>query len=816
MSSFSTTDIARVIQAEKYAFHPAEVNEFSIDSRTIVHADKAIFFAIPGKHHDGHAYIQNLIEKGVKNFVVSDKSYISHQGSFMHVIDTVKALQKLAEYHRQKFSYPVIGITGSNGKTLIKEWLFEMLKGEFNVIRSPKSYNSQVGVPLSILLMHEDHNVAIIEAGISEPGEMERLEQIIKPTSGIISNIGDAHQENFSTIQSKASEKLKLLRNAENIIYCKDHHIIHEVCMNELQHDKLYGWSMKEKAFVQVTGVKKFSSKTEIHVKTNRQEYSFQIPFIDDASIENSIHIFTFLSALNLLNESILSRFSNLIPVEMRLEQKAGIHNCTIINDSYNSDINSIKIALDYLKMQNQHQKSTLIVSDILQSGLNRETLYKELNRLIINSNINRLIGIGKEISEHWEYFQKESSFFQTTSDFLNNISQFGFKNETILIKGARIFEFEKISGYLEEKTHKTILEINLNALLDNLNYFRSCLQPETKIMAMVKAFSYGSGKYELANLLQFQHIDYLGVAFTDEGIELRKAGITVPVMIMQAEIDSYESMIEYNLEPEIYNLKTLKSLISLLKEKNRANFPIHLKFDTGMHRMGFNPDDSGEIIKILKDEKSIKIRSVFSHLAASDEIQHDAFTREQLVKFVQIRKNFEKAFFYKILFHVLNSAGIERFPEYQYDMVRLGIGLYGISAIPGKKLAQISTLKSNIIQIKEIDDKETIGYGRKGIAKGKTRIGIIPIGYADGLNRKSGNGNWQVFINHQPASTIGNICMDVSMVDISNLNANEGDEVIIFGEENTVSEMAEKLGTISYEILTSISERVKRVYLKE
>lgn len=802
------------------------VRNLLIDSRKISNAETSLFFAIKGERNDGHLFIPDLYEKGLRAFVVSalpgNISSMPH-ASFILVEDTLKALQELAAHHRRAFQIPVIGITGSNGKTIVKEWLFQLMREDKNIVRSPKSFNSQVGVPLSVWQISEENNLAIFEAGISKPGEMKLLNTIVHPTIGLITNIGQAHDENFENQKQKLTEKLKLFREAETIIYCKDYLLIQEeITTNKHFADlKLFSWSRKAKADLLVGRITKAATDTEIQAVFNNDFIKINIPFTDEASIENAIHCWALMLSMGYDNGVITERMKLLSPVAMRLELKEGINNCSIINDSYNSDLGSLGIALDFLNQQKQHPKKTLILSDILQSGKDAENLYAEVAELIHKKGISRLIGIGEAISKQAKLFNIEKSFYNSTTEFLQQFNNSLFRDETILLKGARAFGFEAISKAIQQKAHETVLEINLNAIVHNLNYFRSRIKADTKIMAMVKAFSYGSGSFEIANILQFHRVDYLAVAYADEGIELRKAGITMPIMVMNPEEQSYDAMIQYNLEPEIYSFRVLSLFEETLKRSDKKlaqPIAIHIKLDTGMHRLGFEEEDMNELIVKIKNNKNLEIRSIFSHLAASDEPEHDDFTWQQIKRLTAMSDQIAQHFPNPILKHILNSAGITRFPDAQFNMVRLGIGLYGIGANAAEQtqLQNVSTLKTSISQIKSIPLGETIGYSRKGVPTRDIQIATVPIGYADGLSRKLSNGKGKMIVKGKPAPIVGNVCMDMCMIDITDIKANENDEVIVFGESYPIVEVAKDVGTIPYEILTNVSRRVKRIYYQE
>jgi len=791
------------------------------DSRRLISPSDTIFFALEGERHNGHDYIKDLYTKGVKSFVVSETYKIANElsdANYIKTIDTLSALQQLTQYHRKSFQNQVIAITGSNGKTIVKEWLFHCLSVVKSVTRSPKSYNSQIGVPLSVWLLEQDSDIGIIEAGISMPGEMEKLQKIIQPTMGILTNIGEAHQENFNSIEQKIDEKLLLFGNCEILIYCKDHDLIdRRVNQSDLAGTvKLFRWSFSQKADLQILNVKKESNRTFLTGLYKGKSYDIEIPFTDKAAIENAVHVWATLINLNTDQRVISKQMSSLPQVAMRLEIKQGISNCTLINDSYNSDINSLAIALDALNMQSQHKEKSLILSDLLQTGRNKHELYRNIAELLKEKKVNRIIGIGNDIFVNSGVFEIPGTFYRNTTEFIERISNHDFRDEAILIKGSRQYEFEKISAILEQKTHLTRLEINLDALVHNLLYYRSLLDTKTRIMVMVKAFSYGSGSYEIANMLQFQRVDYLGVAFVDEGVSLRQSGMTIPILVMSPELGSYDQIIKYQLEPEIYNFRSLELFSEAVRINQEIAYPVHIKIDTGMHRLGFLENVTEKLCARLTEYRNLKVVSIFSHLAAADEPAHDEFTRDQIERYNKMSIKLIKALGYKVLRHILNSSGIERFAEAQYDMVRLGIGLYGASTLNQDKLRNVSSLKSTISQIKKVPANETIGYGRMGSFNKEVTIGIIPIGYADGLNRRQGNGKGKFLIKNKFVPVIGNICMDMCMVNVSDIDVKEGDEVIIFGDDYPVSEVARQLDTIPYEILTGISGRVKRIYYHE
>ncbi len=816
--NYNLLEISSAINAKTELNIEAVISNVFIDSRNILGSKNNLFFAISGKNNNGHDYIPELIERGVKNFVIEDSYELTfaEECNYLVVENSLKAFQQFAAWHRSNFNIPVVGITGSNGKTIVKEWLFYLLDGEKNIIRSPKSYNSQVGVPLSVNLLEKAHELAIFEAGISMPGEMTHLKEIIQPDIGILTNIGDAHQENFESYEQKTDEKLKLFSKCKKIIYSSDYEVVDERVRRLLVNKKteLFTWSKKKKADLSITQITQENKATKIEGICNEQEVNIKIPFVDNASIENAIHCWSFLLANQLFTPAISQKFESLPAIGMRLELMKGVNGCSIINDTYNSDLNSIKIALDFLKRQKQHKNRCLVISDILQSGESNKVLYKKLGNLVATSNIERVIGIGSKISTYFAEYMPMAKFFKNTTEFIESKLIHEFENEAVLIKGAREFEFEKISEVLQQKTHRTVLEISLEALENNLNYFRSLLKPETKILIMVKAFSYGSGSYEIAHFLEHQRVDYLGVAFTDEGVALRKAGVNLPIIVMNPEEGSFKSIINYHLEPEIHSFRSLQKFHEVLEQTERSPYPVHIKIDTGMKRLGFTVDEVDELIQSLKQHRFLEPRSVFSHLVASSAEKHKEFSLAQIEKFKFAADKLQAHCKHKLLRHLLNSGGIETYPIAQFDMVRLGIGLYGITSKKNVKLQNISTLKSHISQIRKVKSDETVGYNRSGKLGRDGRVAILPIGYADGLNRKLSNGVGFVIINTQKAPFVGNICMDMCMVDVTDIEVAEGAEVIVFGEEIPITEIANKLGTIPYDVLTSISQRVKRVYV--
>lgn len=819
---YSLKEIAKAIGADAKNLNEANISILLTDSRSLSFPEKSLFFAISTKTNNGHNYIKDLYKLRVRNFVVSeDRPEFADMkdANFLVVKDTVKALQKLATHHRKKFNIPVIGVTGSNGKTIVKEFLYQLLHNEFNIVRSPRSYNSQIGVPLSVWQMSDRNTLGIFEAGISQPDEMERLQPIIAPTIGIITNIGEAHQENFISSNQKCMEKLSLFKDCEAIIYDGDDAFISNCIESACLSHKAIIWSRTDSdAPLYIESIEKKNSHTVIRCTLLGFDKTFIIPFTDDASIENVLHCMALMLYLKPSSVNEVEKFGRLEPVAMRLEVKQGINNCLLINDTYNSDINSLGIALDFQqsRLVDKPLKTTLILSDILQSGTLPKSLYKKVADLVKRRKIDRIIGIGRDMKDYAYMFDMDKEFYQTTDEFLRSAGAKKFDNELILIKGSRHFHFERISELLEKKVHETILEVNLDAVVHNYNFYRSKLRPDTKIVCMVKAFGYGAGSYELAKTLQEHRCDYLAVAVADEGAELRKEGISIPIIVMNPEMTSFNVLFENRLEPEVYSFRLLDAMIKETERRGITSYPIHIKIDTGMHRLGFRTSDIPEIARRVQAQTGVIVRSVFSHLVGSDSAVFDDFTHGQIDAFSKAAEELEQKLEYKVIKHILNSAGIERFSEYQKDMVRLGIGLYGVSASGMNGLQNVSTLRTVILQIQDVPKGDSIGYSRRSYVDRDSKIAIIPIGYADGLNRHLGNRGGEVSIRGHRCPILGNVCMDTCMVDVTDIDAHEGDTVIVFGDELPVSEVAERLETIPYEILTSVSPRVKRVYYRE
>lgn len=794
------------------------------DSRTLVSPHGTLFFAIPTKRNSGCRYIDGLYQSGVRQFVVpADCDLDLPEANIWRVDDVLAALQRLAAHHRAQFSYPVVGITGSNGKTIVKDWIVQLLSPDRRLVSSPKSYNSQIGVPLSVWQMEAGHEMAVFEAGISETGEMARLQKIIQPTIGIFTNVGQAHDENFLTRQQKVAEKLQLFTHCEVLIYSTDHKDIHSVLsdIESFRHINRFTWGTSADNAVRLLSATVGDRSTTLSIAHADDTFSVVIPFVDRASQQNVMHCITLMLYLGYSPADITARCAKLTPVEMRLEMNEGINNCLLINDSYSLDLNSLSIALDFLQHEHQHFNKTLIISDFLQTGVPDSELYTQVAQLIAQRGITRLIGVGPALCHNKSCFADvEALFYPSTEQMLHDCDFNRFQNEAILLKGARMFEFEKVAKLLQRKSHETIMEVNLDAMIHNLNFYRSRINPGTKLMAMVKASSYGAGKVEVASALQFNHVDYLTVAYADEGVELRRNGIHLPIMVMNPEEASFDDIVKYRLEPDIYSFRILE-LFSQRVRLYGERMAIHVEFDTGMHRLGFSGDDIPALAERLNALKDVlQVRSIFSHLACSEDAAMDDFTRGQINRFRTWSDSLDAAIDHTepILHHILNSSGITRFPEAQMDMVRLGIGLYGVAPEPAvqAQLRQVSRLVTRISQIKAIPAGDSVGYNRRWIAERPSRIAIVPIGYADGLSRHLGYGHGRVSILGHEAPIIGSICMDMCFVDVTDIACAEGDPAVLFGEGDLLQRNADAAGTIPYEMLTAVSPRVKRVYFQE
>ena len=820
---YTIENVTALIGARRFGHSATQVEWLLTDSRSLVFPETTLFFALRTKVGDGHRYVADLYRRGVRNFVVgtlpAEHETAFPDANFLQVMSPLKALQRLAERHREEHDIPVIGVTGSNGKTVVKEWLYQLLSPTLHVTRSPKSYNSQVGVPLSVCLLGEHSEIGIFEAGISQPGEMAALRAIIQPTIGVMTNIGPAHQENFESVEEKCHEKLSLFQDAKVLVYCADDAVVDECVATSLLRGERLAWSRRNpSAALFVSAVETLERGTRITYRFHGAEATMTIPFTDDASTVNCIHCLAVLLSLDFSAEEIANRMKRLEPVAMRLEVIQGVRNCTLINDTYNSDAASLDIALDFMarRPEIQNKQKVLILSDMFQTGLPATELYAKVAELLNRRAIDHFIGVGPEISHAHSLFLMKKSFFPSGEALADSGLLDTLHDSLVLIKGSRPFGFEKITAALSLRVHETTLHVNLDALAGNLNYYRSFMKPETKMVCMVKASAYGAGSVEVAKTLQDRGVNYLAVAVADEGAELRRAGITAGIIVMNPEMTAFKTLFDYELEPEVYNFKLLDALIKAAEKEGIQGFPVHIKLDTGMHRLGFDPRlDLPALIDRLHHQTSVIPRSVFSHFVGSDSPDFDDFSARQFALFDEASKTLQAAFPHKILRHICNSAGIERFPERHLDMVRLGLGLYGIDPIDNRSLQNVTTLRTTILQIRECPKGDSVGYSRRTVLERDSRIAAIPIGYADGLNRHLGNRRGYCLVNGQRADYVGNICMDVCMIDVTDTDCREGDTVEIFGDNLPPAELARLLDTIPYEILTSVSDRVKRIYFQ-
>ncbi|MBR4481415.1 MAG: bifunctional UDP-N-acetylmuramoyl-tripeptide:D-alanyl-D-alanine ligase/alanine racemase [Prevotella sp.] len=830
---YSIEKVTTLIGARRYGNNDGQIRWLLTDSRSLCFPEETLFFALKTQRNDGHHYIGDLYRRGVRHFVVEQVpehvEVLYPDANFLRVPSPLAALQRLAERHRDEFDIPIVGITGSNGKTMVKEWLYQLMLPSQKIVRSPRSYNSQIGVPLSVWLLNEQTEVGIFEAGISQPGEMFALRDIIQPTIGVLTSLGAAHQENFRSMEEKCMEKLELMHDTEAMVYCSDNDTV-SCCIRRMQYKgEKIAWSQcDENVAFFVKEIVNKTPNTRITYLYQNEENTYIIPFIDEASIENSITCAAVALHLGLTPAQLAERMPKLEPVAMRLEVKQGQHGCILINDSYNSDINSLDIALDFMQRRQVSPpesggargglNKTLILSDMFQTGTSPEALYTQVSDLCVKRGIDKFIGIGPELTAQADRIRiADKQFFADVNHFLASDTFNGLHDELILLKGARPFGFDRITEQLEQKVHETILEVNLNAVVENLNYYRSFLKPETKMVCMIKADAYGAGAVEIAKTLQDHRVDYLAVAVADEGVTLRKAGITANIMIMNPEMTAFKTMFDYDLEPEVYSFRLLDALIKAARKEGITGWPVHIKLDTGMHRLGFDPvDDMFKLIDRLKHQNAIIPRSVFSHFVGSDSDDFDAFSARQFELFEEGSQKLQSAFSHKILRHMDNSAGIEHFPERQMDMCRLGLGLYGVDPRDNRMLSCVSTLKTTILQLRHVPAGETVGYSRKGKIERDSVIAAIPIGYADGLNRHLGNRHGYCLVDGQKAEYVGNICMDVAMIDVTDIPCQEGDQVEIFGEHLPVTVLSDVIDTIPYEVLTAVSNRVKRVYFQD
>ena len=821
--NYSIPEIAEILGVDSHKMTADTINVLLTDSRTLTYPERSLFFAIPTESNDGHRYIRQLQEKGVRNFVVDHipENALQDNANFILVKDTTAALQRLATYHRRRFHIPVIGITGSRGKTIVKEWLYQLLRNDYNIVRSPRSYNSQIGVPLSVWDIDNNTDLAIIEAGISRPDEMTTLEEIIRPTITGFTNIGDEHREGFASIEEKCTEKMRLSRHSEYVIFDgNDSTIFNSIIGLSYGHQEI-SWSRTDTdAPIFISSIQKTDHSTTINYVYLLYAGKITIPFTAKSDIDDAIVCLATLLCLKVPMDTLADRFARLSPTGTRMDVTEGVNDCQLIYDTYTSDYLSLTPAIDFMSRHDTNLRPrTIILSDVLPENIPVDKVYRKISELLRARHIGRIIGIGEAISAHQNLFEGNNRFFKTTEEFLSNMSPSDFSKELILLKGSPEFGFARIIEMLEARQHETVLEVNLNALVHNFNFYRSRLNPDTKIVCMLKASGYGAGSYELAKTLQQQGASYIAVAAHDEGVALREAGITMPIMVLNPKVVNYKALFDNRLEPEVYSFAMCREIISEAQKFHIKDYPIHIKIDTGMHRLGFTLNELPELVELLSRQENLRPASIFSHLATADDLADDSYAKLQLDYFDRCCSAFVPHFPNPVIRHILNTDGILRFPDHQYEMVRLGIGLYGIPTLGNsydEPLRPVSSLHSVIIQIREWDEGTTIGYGRRGVVKRRSRIATIPIGYADGFSRRLGNGNGEIWVNGHRVPTIGNICMDLFMADVTDAECEVGDKVEIFGEHISASEIAERIGTIPYEVLTAVSTRVKRIYFSE
>jgi len=842
--NYSIERVATLIGARRFGNIPTSVHWLLTDSRSLRFPEETLFFALTTAHGDGHRYMDDLYRRGVRNFVVERlPQTVREDANYLKVSSSLEALQRLAERHRDSFQIPIVGITGSNGKTIVKEWLYQLLLPSQRITRSPRSYNSQIGVPLSVWLLGEESQVGLFEAGISQPGEMARLADIIQPTIGVMTHLGEAHQENFRSMEEKCQEKLALMHGTEAIVYCSDDDIVSRCIRRSGYRGRRMNWSRTDaNAAVRVVQVESQGEQTRVVYQYEGRQHDFRLPFTDEASVENSVTCLCTALLLGLTPQQVAERMPRLEPVAMRLEVKRGQRGLILVNDAYNNDINALAIALDFVDRRKAQLATTgaapqgaqtspvLVLSDIEQSGEPADSLYAKVDGLLRRSGFGMFIGIGPDLMARSERIGvADKHFFHTTDELLSSPLLASLHDRVVLLKGARHYCFERIGEVLEQQVHETILEVNLAAVAANLNHYRSFLRPDTRMVCMIKADAYGAGAIEIAKTLQEHHVDYLAVAVADEGAALRQAGITSDIIVMNPEMTAFKTMFRHRLEPEVYSFRLLDALIHAARHEGITGWPVHIKLDTGMHRLGFSPEeDMDALVDRLQHQQAVIPRSVFSHFVGSDSSQFDDFSARQYELFLKGSDQLQSAFKHKILRHICNSAGIEHFPDRQLEMCRLGIGLYGVNPLCAELrakgealrthplLSTVSTLKTTILQMRRVAASDTVGYSRRGTLRRDSVIAAIPIGYADGLDRHLGCGVGHCLVNGQPAPYVGNICMDVAMIDVTDIPCHEGDMVEVFGPHLPVEQLAQWTGTIPYEILTGVSNRVKRVYYQD
>ncbi|UEQ75116.1 bifunctional UDP-N-acetylmuramoyl-tripeptide:D-alanyl-D-alanine ligase/alanine racemase [Chryseobacterium arthrosphaerae] len=814
--NYTVQHIAEITNAQVIGDGNLMIRNIAYDSRIIYSTKNTAFIAINTHKNSGEKFIESAIDRGIGVIISEHYDPEYNNVTWIIVENSVDFLQKLARYHFENSHIQSIGITGSNGKTILKEWLYQCLWNEFPTVKSPKSFNSQIGLPLSLLQINSNHKLGIFEVGISKPDEMEKLEHIFHPQIGLLTHIGTAHAANFSSEEQLIDEKIRLFKDSEVIIYNGDNSSVDQKIKKSYSGRKLisYGFKKENNVFIK----NNISRDENIIVEYFGEEISFPAHQRDEATLTNAMALITVLKELNIENKKIVEKINLLKAVEMRLESIEGIKGNIIIDDSFNLDLDSLKTALQFLKEYNKSKKS-LVLTDIVGVNVNSQELYEEVSELVNEQRFDSVFLIGDEISKFSELFKAKTYTFIDTKELIESKHLTEIENQIILLKGARKFEIEKLKDILELRKHDTVLEVNLNAILHNINYHKSLLKPGTKMMAMVKANAYGLGSFEVSEFLQHHHIDYLGVAYVDEGVELRKKGITTPIIVMNPEQHSYQTIIEYDLEPEIYSFRVLELFYEAVQKSGYdKKYPIHIKLETGMHRLGFKDFELDQLSETLSG-KNLKVQSMFSHLSSSDMPEERAFTLKQFEVFERNSSYLIEKLGYTPIRHILNSSGITSYSDHQYDMVRIGIGMLGESSDNEiqKQLQSVVSFKTVISQISMVEGGESVGYSRRYKADHLTRIATVPVGYADGIPRLIGNQVGSLGVNKTLAPIVGNICMDMMMINVDNIpNVKEGDTVTVFNAKPSLKEFAGYCKTITYEVLTSISPRVKRIYIKD
>lgn len=815
MARYTLAAISEGISCQLVGSGSAVVDHLAIDSRQLHPHDSTLFVAIKGSHHDGHAHVQEMYDAGTRCFVVERPDGLPQDANYLVVDDSLRALQMLAIWHRSSSQITSVGITGSNGKTIVKEWLNELIGDSKSVIRSPGSWNSQIGVALSIWRIEERHTIGLFEAGISRPNEMDRLKEMIAPQMGIFTNLGPAHSEGFESDKHKAAEKAQLFSECESVVCCRDHQVVVDALLNAgLGEERLLTWSRQGKAPMQILSEEETAYGKKCIVRYEGKAHELDIPFSDDASAENIFHAVLAGLALGVTFRVLKERVRELQPLDMRLQLIEGKGGSTILNDAYSNDPISLNIALDRLRAIASSRSKVAILStmeDVRKNDLGANSALAEMLRraelekvYVIGPNPDSYKGAG--ITLH----------YPDTEALLRSIKEEEFVGKAILIKGSRKYQLERIVERLRAKSHGAVLEVNLSAIKHNLDTYRDLLDERTSVMVMLKAFGYGGGATEIARLLEYEKIDGIGVAYATEGVQLRQDGITTPILVMNTADTGWDVFNRFELQPTVHSIPQLSSLIAYM-DAGGGVIDIHLELDSGMNRLGIKKSELDGLLDLIRVKSKVYISSVFSHLAASDSEIHDDFTNEQIDTFNNMFEHISKVLGYAPKRHILNSSGISRHSDHQMDMVRLGIGLYGYDGtLERNTLRPALSLSAAISQIKHVREGESVGYGRSYIADRDTRIAVLPIGYADGLRRTLSNGVGNFWIGNKAVPIVGKVCMDMTMIDVTNVTCEVGTQAWLFDERRGMDDLCAALETIPYEVLCSLSTRIERRYVRD